>query len=202
MVGERLAAHQKKARRQGAHLVLLDESGLLMALLVRRGWAPRGHPPVLDQCGSHQKVSVAAALWLSPLRDRLGLYFHTLVNDYFDNWYVTAFLEAMLHDLAGRFVVIWDQGPMHKGDPIRHLRACFANRLSLEDLPSWSPTLNPVEFLWGWLKYDQLYNFAPRDARELDGRIAAELTRIRDDQEFLKNLFHESELPLPRTLLT
>src|SRR5207249_12328740 len=116
----------------------------------------------------HQKVSVAAALWLSPLRDRLGLDFHTLVNDYFDNWSVTAFLEALLQDVAGRFVVIWDQGPMHKGDPIRQLTSLFANRLSLEDLPPWSPTHNPIEVLWGWLKYDQLYNFAPSEARELE----------------------------------
>jgi hypothetical protein len=173
-----------------------------MAPLVRRGWAPRGQPPTLEQCGSRQKVSVAAALWLAPRRDRLGLYFHTLVDDYFNNWSVAAFLEAMLQDLAGRFVVIWDQGPMPKGDPIRQLTSRFANRLSLEDLPPWSPTLNPVDFLWGWLKYDRLYNYAPHDARELDGRAIAELMRIRDDQEFLKNLFHESELPLPRTLLT
>jgi transposase len=202
VVGDRLAAHQKKARRQGARLVLLDESGLLMAPLVRRGWAPRGQPPILEQGGSRQKVSVAAALWLSPLRDHLGLYFHTLVDDYFDNWYVAAFLEAMLRDMVGRFVLIWDQGTMHKGDPIRQLTSFFANRLSLEDLPPWSPTLNPVDFLWGWLKYDRLYNFAPRDAQELDGRVVAELIRIQDDQGFLKNLFHQSELPLPRTLLT
>ena len=63
----------------------MDESGLLMAPLVRRTWAPRGQPPDLDQGGGpRQKVSVAAALGLSPRRDRLGLYTRTLVNDYFD----------------------------------------------------------------------------------------------------------------------
>src|SRR5262249_24052077 len=119
-----VAAHQKKARRQGAHIALIDESGLLMAPLVRRTWAPRGQTPKLDQCGGpRQKVSIAAALWLSPRRDRLGLYFKTLPDGYFDNWYVAAFLEAMLRDLAGRFVVIWDGGPMHKGDPIRYLES-------------------------------------------------------------------------------
>ena len=74
----------------------------------------------MAQSGGHrEKVSVAAALWLSPRRDRLGLYFQTLANGYFDNWYVAAFLEAMLQELAGRFVVVWDGGTMHKGDPIR-----------------------------------------------------------------------------------
>jgi hypothetical protein len=117
-----VAAHQRKARRQDAHIVLIDESGLLMAPLVRRTGAPRGEPPDLDQCGAHrQKVSVAAALWLAPRRDRLGLCFHTLPNGSFDNWYVTAFLEAMLRDLAGRLVVVWDGGTRHRGDPIRQL---------------------------------------------------------------------------------
>ena len=122
VAGVRLAAHQKKARRQGAHIALIDESGLLMGPLLRRTWSPRGQTPAITQSGAHrQKVSVAAAVWLSPRRDHLGLYFHTLADGYFDNWYVTAFLEAMLRDLPGRFVVVWDGGPMHKGEPIRRV---------------------------------------------------------------------------------
>ncbi len=152
---------KRKARRQGARLVQIDESGLLMAPLARRTWAPRGQTPSLTQAGGpRKKVSVAAALWLSPRRDRLGLYFHTLADGYFDNWYVTAFLEALLHDLAGRFVIIWDGGTMHKGEPIRALEAHFGDRLSLERLPPFAPVLNPVESLWSWLKYSRLNNFA------------------------------------------
>src|SRR4051812_34741960 len=51
VAADAVAAHQKKARRQGAHLALMDESGLLMAPLVRRTWAPRGQPPALEQSG-------------------------------------------------------------------------------------------------------------------------------------------------------
>jgi transposase len=174
-----------------------------MGPLLRRTWSPKGHTPAIAQEGSHrQKVSVAAAVWLSPRRDRLGLYFHTLADGYFDNWYVTAFIEAMLRDLAGRFVVVWDGGPMHKGEPIRALEEQFADRLSLESLPPWAPMLNPVEPLWSWLKWERLSNFAAPDVSGLDGRVVAELAAKRNDQGFLKNLFHTSELPLPRTLLS
>jgi transposase len=182
---------KKKARRQGAHLALIDESGLLMAPLARRTWAPRGQTPSLAQAGGQRKKV-----------DRLGLYFHTLADGYFDSWYVTAFLEAMLHDLPGRFVVVWDGGPMHKGEPIRALEAQFGDRLSLERLPPFAPVLNPVEPLWSWLKYSRLNNFAPRDPAELDARVIAELTAIRADQMFLRSLFHASELPLPLALLS
>jgi hypothetical protein len=68
-----------------------------MAPLVRRTRALRGKTPKLAQRGgTREKVSVAAAVWLSPSRDRLGLFAKTLVNDYFDNWTSGAFLEALL----------------------------------------------------------------------------------------------------------
>jgi putative transposase len=91
---------------------------------------------------------------------------------------------------------------MHKGDPIRGLEDRFPGRLILERLPPYSPMLNPIEALWSWLKWGRLSNFAPQDVRELEGRVITELESIRTDQVFLRNLFHASELPLPRTLLS
>jgi hypothetical protein len=182
---------------------VIDESGLLMAPLVRRTWAPRGRTPELVQrCGKHEKVSVAAALWLSPLRDRLGLFARTLVNGYFDNWYSAAFLEALLKELPGRVVVVWDGGSMHKGDPIAQLQDVMSDRLCLERFPPYSPRLSPVEPVWSWLKYSRLCNFAPEDAIQLDGCVVAELSAIRDDQELLRGFWYASDLPFPRTLLS
>jgi hypothetical protein len=194
---------KKKARRQGARIALIDESGLLMAPLACRTWAARRQPPEQEQkSGTRAKVSIAAAVWLSPRRDRLGLYLHTLANVGFDSWYIAALLEAMLTNLARRFVVIWDGGPMHKGDLIRDLLGHFAERLDLERLPPYAPMLNPVEPLWSWLKWGRLSNLGPRDAQELDVRAVVELAKGRDDQTFLRNWFHASGLPLPRALLS
>jgi hypothetical protein len=60
----------------------------------------------------------------------------------------------------------------------------------------------PVEPLWDWLKYGQLCNFAPRDAQHLNQAVIRELEAIREDHDFLRCLFHLSELPLPRALLS
>jgi transposase len=91
---------------------------------------------------------------------------------------------------------------MHKGDPIRELLGEAEGRLDIEPLPAHASELMPVEFLWRWLKYDRLCNFAPRDARRLNEAVIRELEAIRGDQEFLRRLFHLSDLPLPRTLLS
>jgi transposase len=173
-----------------------------MAPLVRRTWASPGQTPRLvpHDAGTRQKVSVSAALGLSPRRDRLGLYSQTLVNGSFGTWHSAAFLAALRHDRAGRFGVIGDGGRRHKGDPIDQRAGPFVDRLTLERLPPSASMLNPVEWLWSWLKSSRLNNFAPRDAAQLNQRILGELSSVRDDQRFLRNLFHASDPPLPRAL--
>ena len=174
-----------------------------MAPLVRRSWAPRGHPPVMKQKAGHrEKVSVAAALWLPPLRDRLGLAYQTLVNGYFNNAEVAEFLGCAVEGLPGPVIALWDQGTMHKGDPIRELVEQSEGLLDIEPLPAHAPELMPVEQVWTWLKYSRLCNFPPRDAHHLDEAIRRELDAIREDQGRLRNFFQASDLPLPLTLLS
>jgi transposase len=193
---------KREAARRGAWIALIDESGLLMTPLVRRSWAPRGQQPILRHQGrQHEKVSVAAALWLSPRRDRLGLFFKTLINDYFNNFYVAAFIEALLLELEGPLIVLWDGGQNHRGDAIRSLMEVYGERLGLERLPPYAPILNPVEQVWSWLKFGRLCNFAPDDTWDLDRKVVTELMTIREDQNVLWGFFEESELPVPCALL-
>lgn len=188
-------------RRRRASLVLIDESGLLLAPLVRRTLAVRGQTPVLQQrARQRDKVSVAGALWVSPERDRLGLLALTLVNDYFDNLASAAFLTVAAKSLSGAVVVLWDQGTMPKGGPIQDVLVRYP-RLCLEKFPPYAPELNPVEQVWKWLKYDQLCNFAPRDTNQLEKEIIAKLKSVQGDQKQLGQFIHNSDLPLKVTLL-
>src|SRR5262245_17999862 len=194
---------KRKTRRRGACLMLLDESGLLMAPLRRRSWSLRGHPPQSQEKTSHRaKVSVAGALWLSLSRDRLSFAYQTLVNGYFSNVEVAEFLSGALQWLSEPLVVLWDRGSMHQGDPINELLGQSRGRLDLEPLPAHAPQLNPVEQVWTWLKYGRLCNFPPRDAQHLNEAIIRELEPIREDQARLRSFFHASDLPLPRALLS
>jgi transposase len=115
---------------------------------------------------------------------------------------MAAILEAMLKDLPGRFVVVWDGGPMHEGDPIRDLMGHSADRLDLERLPPYAPMLNPVEPLWSWRKWGRLSNFATKDAVEIETRVVTELAKVREDQTFLRSLSRASDLLLPSALLS
>ena len=96
------------------------------------------------------------------VRDRLHLAFQTLVNGYFSNVEVAEFLSGAVRGLPDPVIVIWDGGTMHKGGPIRSSVEESRGRLDIEPLPSHASEWMPVEFLWRWLKYGRLCNFAPR----------------------------------------
>ena len=171
-----------------------------MAPLVRRTWAPQGQTPILKQRGKHrEKISIAAALSLSPEQDHVALHFETIVNGYFNNHRTATFLEHLMREIPVRILVLWDGGTMHKGDPIREAVAKFYPRLVLERLPSYAPMLNPVEYLWNWLKYGQLCNYAPRDAHELNRVALTHLRHVAKEQQTLIGFWHRSKLPFPKT---
>jgi transposase len=193
---------QKTAREEEAHIVLIDETGVLMAPLVRRSLAPRGETPILKQNGAHrEKVSIIAALSLSPRRHRLGLSFQTHPKDFVNNVKAAAFVRQLLRHLRGQVILIWDRGNMHRGEPIRQLLRDNP-RLTVEELPPYAPDLNPVEQLWNHIKYGVLCNFAPRNAGHADEVVKEHITAARGHRERLRSFFKASELPFPERSLS
>ena len=96
---------------------------------------------------------------------------------YLDAAAVAACLRTLLRHLRGRVIVVWDGGSNHKGPLIRAVCQDFP-RLHLERLPAYAPDLNPVEFIWSYLKYGRMANFIPRHVRHLDQVVQAAQTTL------------------------
>jgi transposase len=188
-----MARNPKKGATENAHIVLIDETGVLLNPLVRRTLAPCGDTPTLLVSGSRQKISVIAGLSLSPVSHQLGLYFQTVPNSYINNVGAADFVRDLLRHLRGKVIVVWDNGPMHKGDPIRQLLADFP-RLSLANLPPYAPELNPVEQLWNHLKYGQLANYVPQDLQQLGDRVIDILVEAKFDPNRLQSCYNNTPL--------
>ena len=154
----------------------MDESGLLLAPLVRRTWAPRGKTPVFYQRGRHrQKVSIIGALTVSPKRRRIGLYFSLIAEFNVDAYWLVAFLTALARHLRGPVILIWDRLNAHRSALVRRFFERHP-RFHVELLPAYAPELNPVETVWSYLKLNPLANFAPSNVRQL-ANIATRHTR-------------------------
>jgi len=187
-----VAADQKKAKRLGAYLVFVDESGFLLIPTVLRTWAPRGKTPVHRHRYKRDKVSVISGVSVSPRRQRLGLYYrlHPLRN--IGQVEVCEFLRYLLRHLAGPVIALLDNSNTHKGAPLRELRRRH-RRLHVEHFPSYAPELNPDEGVWSLAKR-ALANGRPDDAIDLWVDVAQVLDAIAASSKKLRGCIEQSEL--------
>ena len=64
----------------------------------------------------------------------------------------TAFLRQLRANHPEPLIVIWDNGPAHRGDAIRNLLATPDVKLRLVSLPGYSPDYNADEAIWDWAR--------------------------------------------------
>ena len=177
-----------------AFLVFLDESGMLMAPNVRRSWAPRGQTPILRQrTRSHKKVSVISVLCVNPERDEVQLFFRLHPDANINTSMVIKFLRYLSRELKDPIVMIWDRLQTHRSKEMS-LFLAEATNIHTELLPPYAPELNPVEYVWGYLKNNPLANFA---AYEVDA--LADFTRhngrsIQNRRSLLRSFIKHSPL--------
>lgn len=190
-----MASGKKNACRLKASLVFLDESGLLMAPLVRRTWAPVGQTPVLYQrTRSHERISMIAALTVSPRRRKVGLYFSLLPNENVNTSNLLPFLRQLRRHLGSPLVLVWDRLNVHRSVWARLRRR--SRTIHAEFLPPYAPELNPVELFWSYLKRNPLANDAALDMETLHRRAQRQSARIASAPDLLHAFLRGTPLSL------
>lgn len=187
----------RRARRRGAHLVFLDESGFMLTPTVRRTLAPRGETPILRGWDRHDRISAISAITVSPRRRRVGLYFRLLPDDTnVRGPDVVEFLRELRRQLPVPMTILWDRGNVH--DRSKVVRAYLAEHPSIETepFPSYTPEANPDEGVWGHTKHGRLANFTPEDTAELRAVLVEELNRLDRRPDLLASFIRHAEIPI------
>lgn len=167
-----------------------------MAPWVRRSWARRGQTPRLDQrTRSHQKVSVIAALCIGPDRRRLHLYFRLYVDANINTARVIAFVRQLLRQWDGPLVIVWDRLRAHRSKKI-DLFVGRSPRVHTFLLPPYAPELNPVEYVWSYLKTNPLANWAFNDVETLAQTARRHGRSLQHKHALLRSFVDHSPLPL------
>ena len=189
-----MASGKKNAARLKASLVFIDESGFMMAPLVRRTWAPRGATPIMLQRGrSHEKVSAIAALVVSPRRDNVRLFFRLHPDENIKTPLIVSFLRQLSRQLGKRtFLVVWDRLNAHRA---KATTVCLKkNGAGFALLPPYAPELNPVEYVWSYLKTNPMANDPYLDTGTLAGAARRHGKRLQRREELLRSFLKHSPL--------
>lgn len=169
----------------------------MLTPLARRTYAPRGQTPIQRCWDRRDRISAISAITLSPVRQRLGLYFQLLP----DNRNVRAqnvveFLRLLLRQLRRPMTIIWDRSNVHQRALVVRDFLCKHRRIVTAQLPAYAPELNPDEGVWSYTKYARLANFAPTDSDHLRSSLLEEFTRLKSRKELLAGFIEHSKLPL------
>jgi transposase len=171
----------------------VDECGFCEKPLVKRAWAPRGQTPTLEENGSWGKLTAIGALSWRP-SGRLNEQFQLLRGGAKTLDFIW-FLRAMYERYRKKLIVVWDHLSAHQ-KAARLLQKLEVDWAEFIWLPTYSPELNPVEWLWNTTKYHELAKYAPRDMRELTDRVEQSLRRPRRRQSLLKSFFRGAGLSI------
>jgi len=172
--------------------VFTDETGLMLAPLVRRSWHPRGWRPVMYCWDRHDRLSPIASLTLAPRRRRIGLYFQMHEKNITAED-VEAFLRKVQRWLRRPVILVLDRWGVHR----KAAKALFGDRrFWIEYLPPYAPDLNPVDKLWAHTKHDDLANCVPDDLLDLEIEAEISLDELRTKPDLLRSCFHGAKLEL------
>lgn len=136
-----------------------------------------------------------SALTVSPIRQRLALYFQLHPHN-LRSAQVVAFLRVLLRHQRGPVLLLWDTSPTHKSRVPEQFLA-RQRRLHVEPFPAYAPELNPDEQVWTQLKR-AVANGTPDGLAELETMLHRVLGRLQRCPTLLRSYLHASELPWPR----
>lgn len=88
---------------------------------------------------------------------------------------IVEFLKTLRAQLKRKLLIVWDGAAQHRSRVVREYLDSTQGAIQMALLPGYSPDLNPVEYLWAWLKRHALANFFPRSLAELKATARGKL---------------------------
>ena len=175
-----------RAKEEGAEINWGDETGVEANEYIGKGFAPKGHTPVLRLSGkSHQpRINMISAL------TNQGKVRFMLYEDQMNAAVFIQFMNRLVRDSGKKIFLIVDNLKVHHSGPVK--RWLVENkRLELFHLPSYSPELNPDERLNSDLKGQVRTGLVARNREQVKSKIRSAMKTIQRRPERVKKYFED-----------
>jgi transposase len=177
---ETFPAIKERAETEGAKIFFADEAGCRTNHHSGRTWSPVGQTPVVRNLGKHESIGMASAISMR------GAMFWMTFDGAMNSTLFTEFLDLLIHDIGGKIFLIVDRVKYHTSKETSEWAKEHKDRIELFFLPSYSPDLNPDEWVWKNVKNDRIAREVPQQpghlfeiARQALRRLHATPAKIR-----------------------
>ena len=177
-----------RAKREGAEIHWGDETSLSTSDPRGRGFAPRGHTPVLEVVSRRKSVS-----FLSTVTNQ-GLVRFMVLDGPLSASMLIAFLRRLIRSTDRRVFLILDNLNVHKAAKVRAWVAAHAREIAVFYLPAYAPELNPDEYLNGDLKLGVAKKVPVRTKPDLAKAARSHLRMLQHRPARVRHFFHHPRI--------
>jgi len=158
---ETFPAIKERAGRENAKIYFADEAACRTDHHGGTTWAPVGQTPAVKHVGKRERIGMVSAI---SMRGDVHWMVH---QESMNSALFTEYLDCLIQDIEGKIFLITDRARYHTSKETAGWLEEHRDRIELFFLPSYSPDLNPDEWVWKNVKHDNIYRIVPQHPDEL-----------------------------------
>jgi len=176
------------AKNSGAEVFFLDETGFRLDDQVGRTWGQCGETPVVKCTGKRGRTNGIIAMSLT------GAFWYEEFGGNLNSERFCELLDQFMKTRRKKVVLITDRHPTHTSKATTEHINNMGHRLTVHFLPSYSPELNPVEYVNHFVKKTGPRKKLPRDKIHLSEIVQRSLGSLKGAFGKIKRFFKHKEL--------
>ena len=176
-------AISERAKQEGAEIHWGDETGIRSDDVNGRGYSPKGKTPVVKRKGKRERFSMFSTI------TNQGKVRFSVFDGSINSQILINFLERLLRDADRKIFLILDNLKVHHCEPVRKWFDDHKESIEVFYLPSYSPELNPDEYLNSDFKQEIGKRPDSRKKGSLKKQIRSVMLSIQKQPQRVQNYF-------------
>lgn len=185
---EEYPAIEERAKREKAEIHWGDETGIRNDSQYGRSYAPRGKTPAILLPAKREHISLISAI-TNQGKVRFMVYENSMNADT-----LIKFLKRLIKDTGRKVFLILDNLRVHHSNSVKGWLESHKDEIELFFLPSYSPELNPDEYLNGDLKNGVHAGIPARTSSQLKAKAISHMRKLQKLPKRVRKYFRHPKI--------
>jgi transposase len=174
----------QQAKQRGALILFGDEASFPQWGTLSYTWARKGQQPTIKTSGRRKGYKVWGFIAYGT-----GRFLYQAIEGRFTSASYQTFLRQVLAQTKEPLFIIQDGARYHTSKAMQQFWTEHRERITVYQLPSYSPDYNPIEYLWRKIKKSATHNRYFAQFGELIATVDQALLHFAQHPELVRHLF-------------
>ncbi len=178
----------KRAKKDGAEIHWGDETGIRNTSQYGRSYAPKGQTPVKETMAKRISLNMISTI-TNQGKVRFMTYKGTMNSQQF-----IIFMKRLIKGANKKIYLILDNLKVHHSKIVKKWAEKNKNKIELFYLPSYSPELNPDEYLNNDLKSGIGLKASPKNEKQMKTNVKSHMIFLQKNPKKVARFFHHKAI--------